>query len=336
MENVCAFLVAAGLACQKERIPMAEIQLQTLNTQARSFPRVMIARAEDVYTEKLHTVADAILSGDQTPGMGDLVLLAGPSSSGKTTTANLLCDLLAARGHAARVVSLDDFYRDPDDPDYPRLPDGRHDFECVDSLRIDKIHEMVEAILVGRDISIPRFDFRLGRPIEDAQRLCAAEGGIVILEGLHALNPRLIAGLPSDGVHKLFVSVSTNIMEGEERILSGRKIRFVRRLVRDAIFRATDAKKTLSLWQNVLHGEDLYLYPYKETADFKFDTFHSFELGALGPRALALLRESEICDPYVDVVMRALEKVEPIPLEYIPAESLIREFLAGGVYEERY
>ena len=116
----------------------------------------------------------------------------------------------------------------------------------------------------------------------------------MIIEGLHALNPKIAEGLSEDCVLKLFVSVSTNINEGEERILSGRKVRFVRRLVRDSIYRAASAERTLEMWHHVLLAEDIYLYPYKELADVAFDTFHVFELGVMRQYALSLLSERSL------------------------------------------
>jgi uridine kinase len=207
---------------------MPELELHTLNTQAAATPHALIAKAEIAYTAAMRYVAlQCIAQGDR------IVLLAGPSGSGKTTTAGFLARELTSRGYPARVISLDDFYRSPDDPDYPCLPDGRHDYECVESLMIDRIHDAIAAIQTGRDIMLPRFDFQRGCSIPEASLLHPAENGIVIFEGLHALNPILTEGLPTTGVYRLFISVSTNINVNGTRILSGRKMRFIRRLVRE-------------------------------------------------------------------------------------------------------
>ncbi len=308
---------------------MPDIELRRLNEQA-SHPHSMIARAETAYTAAMRYVAQEVLSREC-----HLLLLAGPSSSGKTTSANLLAERIRSRGVEARVISLDDFYRHPDDPAYP-MKDGKQDYECVEALRIPRIHQTIEAILKGQDTRIPRFDFREQRVIEDATVLPASKGGVFILEGLHALNPILTAGLPEMGVYRLFVSVSTNITEDGVRILSGRKLRFVRRMVRDSIFRATPAERTMALWQDVLHGEDLYLYPYKETADFKLNTFHAYEPCVLAARAMRLLSETDAGGDYVDTVRRALPKFAPIAEEAVPKASLLREFLSGGTFEALY
>ncbi len=309
---------------------MPDIELDYLNDQT-ALPKSMIARAETAYKAAMRYVASDVLSHGC-----HLLLLAGPSGSGKTTTANLLAERIGKEGVNARVVSLDDFYRYPNDPDYPLDEDGKQDYECVQALRIEKIHETIAAIGEGRDVAIPRFDFKGKRVIEDATVIKASEGGVVIMEGLHALNPVLTAGLPEIGVYRLFVSVSTNIVKGSERILSGRRIRFLRRLVRDSIFRSTTAERTIAMWPSVLRGEDKYLYPYKDTADFRLNTFHAFEPGVMAPRALALLGDTVIQDDYFASIRQALPLFASVPEEEVPKGSLLREFISGGQFEELY
>jgi uridine kinase len=159
----------------------------------------------------------------------------------------------------------------------------------------------------------------------------------VIIEGIHALNPILSEALPQDRVLKVFVSVSTNINRDGIRILSGRKIRFLRRLVRDSIYRNASAEKTLSMWENVLRGEDKYLYPYKDLANIHFDTFHTFEVGVLGGFAAPLLKAESVKDSdYVRTVTEALAQIPSIPYGLVPESSLIKEFIPGGIYEELY
>jgi uridine kinase len=154
---------------------------------------------------------------------------------------------------------------------------------------------------------------------------------------LHAINPRISSLLPKERLLKIFISVSTNINNNGERILSGRKIRFVRRMVRDSIYRNADAKRTLSMWKNVLRGEDLYLYPHRDNADVSFDTFHEFELGIMRPFVLNLISEELAREnSYAKTVRDALLSVHPIDLSLLPESSLIREFVPGGMYENLY
>lgn len=309
---------------------MADISVRELNL-ALARGEETVLRDEAHYTEQIEGVAERIVRDEI-----KVLLLAGPSGAGKTTTANLIGDALRARGYDALVVSLDNFYRDHGDPHYPRLADGKRDMESCDALDLARIHDCLEEILLGKDFAIPRYDFKLGRAVfQTAYRPMLH--GCVIVEGLHALNPAIAQRLPAGGVLRLFVSVSTNVVdESGERLLSGRKMRFLRRLVRDSIFRGADVAATLAVWQSVLDGEDKYLYPYKGTADLYFNTFHTFELGVLKDMAAARITAAAIDDPYLSVVERALACIEPLSPALVPHTSLIREFIGGGKYHDRY
>ena len=234
------------------------------------------------------------------------------------------------------VISLDDFYRDSKDPLYPRFKNGERDYEALDALNVPDLCKMLSAIADGEAFYIPKYDFKTTSRTA-LVRHEPMPGGVVIIEGLHALNPRVFSLLPKERILKIFISVSTNINRGGERILSGRKLRFVRRMVRDSIYRNADAEKTLSMWMNVLRGEDLYLYPHRHNADISFDTFHSFEPGVMRPFVLELISE-ELCkkDFYARAVRSALIQASPIQESLIPESSLIREFIPGGIYENLY
>ncbi len=310
---------------------MAEITLNTINEGAKN-PTKMIAEAEEKYHAQVKMCAERIVAD----GNIKAILLAGPSGSGKTTTANLLCDLIVSLGEECTVVSLDNFYLDHRDEKYPLDENGERDFECPESLDLNLIKETIEKITDGAPFSVPKYDFIKGSAVSLTDYPAMPEG-CVIIEGLHALNPAITDGLKGDKILKIFISVSTNINDGFERVLSGRKARFVRRMVRDSIFRGADAERTLELWRGVLEGEDLYLYPYRHLADIAFDTFHSFELGAMKKRAEELILSGEAKnDAYAKTVLMALDKLDEISSELIPSDSLIREFIGGGKYEEIY
>ena len=311
---------------------MAELQLKELRQTLAEDTPACIAQAERDYAAQI-----AALSGGIIARGTRVVLLAGPSSSGKTTTANMLADSLRRAGHEATVVSLDDFYRLKDDPAYPKNEKGEPDFEAPGALRIDMIREVISAVMRGGEVKLPRFDFKLARRFDNAVTVKIPVGGCAVIEGLHALNPLLTEGMDPSDVTRVFVSVSTNISDGDRRILSGRKIRFIRRLTRDFLYRASDAKRTLSYWEGVRRGEDLYLYPFKETADFKFDTFHTYELGVMKPLAERVMDEDpDFHAPYLDVIRAALSRFDAIPLDLVPDTSLLREFVPGGIYEDLY
>ena len=288
--------------------------------------------AEDEYHDRILRIAQKVVNASEIR----LVLIAGPSGSGKTTTANLIADRIKELGRKSKVLSLDDFYRDRYDPSYPKRPDGCLDYECPESLDLQKITDTLQKIINGEEYILPKYDFKLGRATSET-RHPSAVGEIIIVEGLHAINPLISDCLPKSAVYKIFISVSTNINDGEERILSGRKMRFVRRLVRDSIYRGADARRTLDFWGEVLRGEDIYLYPHRHLADISFDTFHMFEPPLMKRFALRLLTEelaSEV--EYVRIIRDAMLKVEELDEALVPENSLIREFISGGTYHKIY
>ena len=310
---------------------MAELSLKELLKKLEN-PMALIEEDERIYKEKIETVAERICNSHDLR----VVLLAGPSASGKTTTANLICDRVKSLGEKCTVVSLDNFYKAADDPTYPTLPDGTRDFESPYALNLDTLIATLGDIIEGRAFSVPRYDFKVGGPVELMQYESFADG-CVIIEGIHGLNPILSDPFPKESVLKVFVSVSTNINHRGRRILSGRKLRFIRRTVRDNLYRASDAMRTLGMWENVLNGEDMYLYPYKPLADIKFDTFHTFECGVMKPYIEKLLTDEVVKkSKYAATVKRAVDNMTPVDCSLVPEDSLIREFIPGGIYEDLY
>ena len=311
---------------------MAELDLTRINALIENSPIDAIRMAEIEYHARIGEISRHITDNEKIK----IVLLAGPSGSGKTTSANLLCDAIETQGEAAMVVSLDNFYRSCDDPEYPRLPNGEPDYECPEALKLDELTDSLIKIAKNEPYDIPRYDFKVGACVE-IQHYPPINHGCVIIEGLHALNPKIVEKLPKDSLLKIFISVSTNINHGGERILSGRKARFIRRMVRDSIYRAADAEKTLEMWDEVLAAEDVYLYPYKETADLAFNTFHLFELSVMKPFVERLISE-ELAERngYAHTVLSAIKQVAPLDYNLVPNNSLIREFIPGGIYEDLY
>lgn len=310
---------------------MAELALTALRERLKK-PKEQIKLDEIEYEKKIENVAHAVCDS----GKIRVLFLAGPSASGKTTTANLISDKIKSMGEKSVVVSLDNFYREANDPLYPKLSDGERDFESPYALDLDLLLSTLSDIIEGREFYVPRYDFRIGGRTEGNHYESFADG-CVIIEGIHGLNPVLSDPFPQDSVLKVFVSVSTNINYCGKRILSGRKLRFVRRMVRDNLYRASDAARTLGMWENVLRGEDMYLYPYKNLADIKFDTFHTFEPAVMKPFAEKLLTDEIIKhSKYARTVAHAMHKMPVIEDSLVPETSLIREFIPGGIYEELY
>lgn len=311
---------------------MARKDILEINLKAKTDPRSLIRAAEDRYRNFTLDVADRVAKDEKIR----IILLAGPSGSGKTTTANMLADSIRSNGLFSFVLSLDNFYRNANDPKYPRFDDGERDYESLDALDLDALEQTLVNIAEGCEFSVPRYDFKTGMR-ESVSNHPKISHGCVIIEGLHALNPRIFEHLPRERILRIFISVSANITYGGEELISGKKIRFLRRMIRDSIYRGADAERTLEMWDGVLLGENKYLYPYREYADLQFDTFHDFELGVMSSYAKRLIsKELAEQSEYAKAVLYAINLAEPIDEALVPQESLIREFITGGIYEEFY
>ena len=313
-------------------VSMSEISLQYINERIEKDCAAFISECEEHY----HALIDSVAKRTEDDREIKIILIAGPSGSGKTTSANLISDRIKKNGRESMVISFDDFYRDCDDPEYPRFENGERDFESPLALNLPSLCETLKNIALGKSFILPKYDFKIAKRVS-ASCHEPIKDGVVIMEGLHALNPRVFSLLPEEKLLKIFISVSTNIVENGEIIISGRKLRFVRRMVRDSIYRNADAERTLSMWFKVLEGEDAYLYPNRDNADISFDTFHPFEIGIMRPFAETLISDGlSKKEPYVDTVKKALLKASLIPVSSLPENSLIREFVPVGIYEKLY
>lgn len=284
-----------------------------------------ILREEQKYHSEIKETAGKIAQNPQIK----IVLLAGPSGSGKTTTAHLLCDYLKDLGRLSQVVSLDDFYLSAKDA--PVLPDGRKDTESVNALDVPLLEKcMNELVLQGKTI-MPIFDFTKSARSEQTKTLDITDGSIVVVEGLHALNPRISENIDGENILKIYISVSESIYDEKgEKLLSSRQIRLMRRALRDEVFRNSDIKRTLHFWTGVVQAEEKYLYAYKPLADIILATLHAYEVGVYRNRFLKMATQvDESCENY-DYFMktvRAAEKFTPVPKSTVPSSSLINEFI---------
>ena len=265
-------------------------------------PQELAALSEAHYHDQIESIADEVLAAGQR-----IVMLTGPSAAGKTTSAHKIADAIAARGHRSQVISLDDFYIG--EGKYPKHPDGSDDYESLEALDLERLHAC--------------------RP-SGTQRIDARDG-VVIIEGLHALNPALTEELPEDAALCLYAGLREEYADSRDaRCLATRDIRLARRLVRDCLFRGHGAAFTLGLWGHVCAGEDRYIKPYKPRANLLLDTTHTYEvclwrtvldampadpaLTATQARQLAALREKFAAFPALGT-------------ELVPQNSMLREFI---------
>jgi len=247
----------------------------------------LIAAEETRYHNEIKAVADTVHNARTNR---HIVLLCGPSSSGKTTTAALLKKYLQKSGTAAHVVSLDDFYLGKGKA--PLLPDGKPDYETIDALDVDRLATCLTELVKDGKTQLPIFDFQLHHPLDTTRSLVLEEDAAVILEGIHAFNPRIMTYLPAENTNRLFINTLTRFVDGDGIWLSRRHIRLCRRILRDDQFRASPFSNTMEMWPQVVRGEDMYMFPYADTADLVVDTTFAFEpcilKGMLLPRLAAV------------------------------------------------
>lgn len=299
--------------------------LEEINRRASEEPGVFSEESESAYRAELMRIAEK--AARETEDCR-IVLLAGPSASGKTTTASLLLDCLRRAGVSSYVFSLDNFYLS--EAESPHHPDGTPDFETVHALDIPQIRSCLLSLIETRTCWMPSFDFALHRPSPEKEFVELPAHSLVIMEGLHALNPLLSQGMPEKSLLHAYLSVKQGIEEEGRPLLSPNDMRLVRRLVRDYRFRACSAERTLGMWPSVMQGEYRYIKPFRPDADITINTFLGYESCVLRDEALSLLATVGSGSPYFGEAKRlsaALERVTPLAADFVPADSILHEFL---------
>ncbi len=306
--------------------PHVTHDLNDVNAMVRADAAALVAREEARYDGQIAQVARSILqSGDSLR----TVLLCGPSSVGKTTTARRLCGFLERHGTPAFTVSLDDFYRGVGKA--PRLSDGSYDYESPEALDLDCLNACVRELVATGQTRLPRYDFTAGAPVERAVWLHVPAGGVVIFEGINAFSPQVGACFDGLEVHPLRVFINTVgrfALDGE-RVLSRRDVRLCRRLLRDERTRASSFENTMQMWTQVMAGEERYIFPYVETADAVIDTTMAYEPCVLAGQLLSRL--PQLADTAYADKAAALAAVygmcEPLAMAALPRISVVREFV---------
>ena len=284
-----------------------------------------VAECEDKFNNKINNIAEMISRSQERK----IVMLAGPSSAGKTTTAKKLRQALGEKGIQSHTISLDDFYLD--NCDAPRFPDGTPDFETVESLDIQFFYETMTRLLTYGEAMMPEFDFLTGKRKPEGRPLTLDKRDVIIVEGLHALNPLITKNLPQEMLYRIYISVSSRIYDKDGNIiLNKRNLRFIRRMVRDFNFRGNSVEETFKMWITVRYGEDAYLFPYRDNADVRINTIHLYETCILKNEATELLKTVDKDSAFYKEsqrLIRSLEKFPEIKPSLVPKDSLLREFI---------
>ncbi len=288
-------------------------------------PQVAVGLAEQSFQDQIRTMSEAAVQSG-----AHIILLTGPSSSGKTTTANLLVDDLAALGRRAVRISLDDFYRNRSE--MPLWEDGSKNFEAVECLDLDCLHDCTHQLMKTGHVDFPVFDFTLGtRSPDRVHPVDYDENTIIIYEGIHSLHPELRRGL-ADCCFGIYIHPNTNYVdENGEIILEARDLRLTRRIIRDSINRGTPPLGTLRMWKDVRRGEILYIRPNSQYADVYINTCHDYEpflYTASIIEMLSAIKDAGDMQETVDRLLRSFRHFFSIDVGLVPSDSLIQEFIS--------
>lgn len=289
----------------------------------------LINVSEALHEKKISRLADRIAENRDIK----VILIAGPSSSGKTTFSKRLAVQLMVCGLHPVPLSLDDYFVNREDT--PRLPNGDYDFENVNAMDIPLFNSQINALLRGEEVELPRYNFQTGRSEKSGNRLRLTPSTLLILEGIHALNPELTRDIPDGNKFKIYASALTTILLDDHNYIPTTDNRLLRRIVRDYKYRGYSAQETIRRWPAVREGEERWIFPFQEQADEMVNTALLFELAALRDQALPLLEQvPEHAPEYSEAyrLRKFLGYLRPISLDSLPPTSLLREFLGGSSF----
>ena len=290
----------------------------------------LINVSEALQEKKLTEIADEIASRKDVK----LVLLAGPSSSGKTTTCKRLSIQLLANGIKPLQISLDDYFVDREHT--PKDDKGEYDYESIYALNLKLINDQFNALFRGEEIELPKYNFQTGRSEKSGKKLRMEPNNVLVVEGIHALNPELTAQIPEAQKFRVYVSALTTILLDDHNYIPTTDNRLLRRIIRDYKYRGVNAQETIHRWPSVRAGENKWIFPYQETADVMFNSAMLFELAVIKQQAEPLLEQvPENCEEYSEAyrLRKFLKYFQPIPNRDIPPTSLLREFLGGSSFK---
>ena len=287
--------------------------------------------SEALHEKKISLIADRIKSRQNKV---KVILIAGPSSSGKTTFSKRLAIQLLVNGIKPVNISLDNYFVDRENT--PLDENGEYDFESIDTLDIATFTDNIQRLMAGEEVEIPKFSFETGRRYYDGEKIKISSHNLIIIEGIHGLNPKLAHSFPANSLFKIFISALTSISIDDHNIINPTDNRLIRRIVRDFKYRRYTALDTLKRWESVLLGEQKHIIPYQEEADAIFNSALIYELGVLKTQAEPLLREVSQKYPEYSKALRLLKffsYIRVVPADDIPHTSIIREFLGGSSFK---
>ena len=285
--------------------------------------------SEALQEKKLAKIAEEIASRKGVK----LVLLAGPSSSGKTTSCKRLSIQLAVNGLKPLQISLDDYFVDRDKT--PKDENGEFDFESIYALNLDLLNEQFNALFRGEEVELPKYDFPSGKSVKSGKKLKLEPNNVLVVEGIHALNPELTAHVPEEQIFRVYASALTTILLDNHNYIPTTDNRLLRRIIRDNKYRGVSAQETIRRWPSVRSGENKWIFPFQENADAMLNTAMLYELSVLKMQAEPLLQQvPENCEEFAEAyrLLKFLKYFKGIPYNNLPPTSLLREFLGGSSF----
>ena len=285
--------------------------------------------SEALQEKKIAKIAEEIASRKGVK----LVLLAGPSSSGKTTSCKRLSIQLAVNGLKPLQISLDDYFVDREKT--PKDASGEYDYESIYALDLDLINEQFNALFRGEEVELPKYDFQSGKSKKSGNKLKMNDNNVLVVEGIHALNPELTAHIPQEQIFRVYASALTTILLDNHNYIPTTDNRLLRRIIRDYKYRGVSAQETIHRWPSVRAGENKWIFPFQENADAMLNTAMLYELAVIKTQAEPLLQQvPENCEEYAEAyrLLKFLKYFKGIPYNYLPPTSLLREFLGGSSF----
>lgn len=298
------------------------LDLDAINKRANEHLYELVRFSEKKYQDEIELIANNIMYSNK-----KFVLLAGPSSSGKTTTSKKICEQLKSLGINSISISLDDFFVNRDKT--PKLADGNYDFENFSILDVEKFNECIKDLIDKQETDLPIFNFITGKREEFYNHIKITDNDVIVIEGIHALNPKLLT-IDSNYFYKIYVCVFTNFQINNTTVIPAKLLRLMRRLIRDVQTRGTSIKQTIDTWHHVCEGEEKYIKPYREQANHLIDTTHMYE-PLLYHTYLQPLLSKHLDTPYGKELYDKLSKCGYLKQNIIPNDSLLWEFLVKEV-----
>jgi uridine kinase len=262
-----------------------------------------------------------------------MILISGPSSSGKTTSCKRLSVQLSVLGYTPVQISVDDFFMEREQT--PRDKNGNYDFEALEAIDINLFNKILDGLLAGKEVELPVFNFQTGKKEWKGKKIKMQENSILVIEGIHCLNNKLTASIAEDTKYKIFVSALTSLSVDSQNPIPTTDTRLIRRIIRDYNYRGYSALDTLRRWQSVRDGEEKNIFPFQENADIMFNTSLIYELSVLRPYAMPILMAVPEYEPeYAEAIrlIKFLGFFKPINEGMIPGTSILREFVGGSKF----